>query len=203
MNTISLPDSPRTYRGYGIVSVLAGILGWIASFILFTEYTGNLKDKDHIVNCDLSATISCSQNFGSSFGSLFGFSNTILGLSLFIVPIVIGVLLIAKVKLPNWVMIGNTVGNTLALALTVYLQWASFTQLATLCIYCFLIWTAVISLFWGSFSTISSRSSTAGRALQFLSTNWWMLAVIHLVALLIVGELHISAVSELLAVMGG
>lgn len=201
MSSNSLPDSPRTYRGYGIVSVLAGILGWIASFILFTEYAESLKDKDHIVNCDLSATISCSQNFGSSFGSLFGFSNTVIGLSLFLIPIVIGVLLIAKVDLPNWVRIGNVVGITAALGLTIYLQWASFTQLATLCIYCFLIWTAVISLFWGSFSTISSHNGTTGRVLQFLSANWWMLAIIHLVALLVVGELHISAVSELLAVM--
>lgn len=203
MSSNSLSDLTRTHRSFGIVSVLAGILGWIASFILFTEYTGSLKDKNHIVNCDLSATISCSQNFGSSFGSLFGFSNTIIGLSLFIVPIVIGVLLIARVSLPNWVRIGNVVGITAALGLTIYLQWASFTQLATLCIYCFLIWTAVISLFWGSFSTIDSRNSRASRALRFLSANWWMLAVIHLVVLLVVGELHISAVSELLSVMSG
>lgn len=203
MNSISLPESPRSYRGYGIVSVIAGILGWIASFILFTEYGESIKDKDHIVNCDLSATISCSQNFGSSFGSLFGFSNTVIGLSLFIVPIVIGVFLIAKVALPNWVRIGNIVGITAALGLTIYLQWASFTQLATLCIYCFLIWTAVISLFWGSFSILTSRNGATSRVLQFLSSNWWILAIVHLVTLLIVGELHISAVSELLAVMNG
>ena len=195
------PQLPRTHRSFGIISLLGGLLGWIASFILFNEYTASLRDSNHVTNCDLSSTISCSQNFGSSFGSLFGFSNTVLGLSLFIVPIVIGILLIAEVYLPQWVRIGNVAGIFLAVLLTSYLQWVSFTQLSTLCIYCFMIWTAVILLFWKSIATIDSNSGFLSRPLSFIASNWWGLAVLHFLVILGIGELTIRAVSELLSVI--
>lgn len=201
---------PRNQLVLGIISLLSGILGWWASLRLFLDYVASLKDSGFVPSCDLSAVVSCAQNYGSSYGSIFGFSNTVIGLTLFAIPIVIGVLILGRVSLPRWVYGGYSLGLLGAVVLVSYLQWASFLELRTLCLYCLLIWTVTIPLFWSSLS-VSLEPSEEIKAhrvyerglLGIISGNWWLFALVHLAIVLAIGELSIGAVSSLLQVAFG
>lgn len=204
---------PRSLRVLGIVSIVAGVLGWWASFRLFLDYTATLKDDSFVPSCDISAVVSCTQNYGSSYGSLFGFSNTVIGLSLFTIPIVLGVLILARVKLPGWVYAGYSIGLLGAIVLISYLQFASFTDLKTLCLYCLLIWSVTIPLFWSSLSQSLSRrvptdepappTSFIGAIRTAIVGSWWLFALVHFIAVIAFGELTIGAFSGLISAILG
>jgi len=198
----AIEAAPKASRSFGFLSILGGLLGLYGSFRLFLAYVTSLKVADFVPSCDLSATISCAANLESSYGALLGFSNTALGLALFVVPVVIGVLVLSGVELPRWLSLANLGGNLGAVALITYLQWASFTQLETLCIYCFVIWLAVLAIFWSSLAFVARQWMSphrAGGLLSFISSYWGILWLAHLLVILGWGELSIGAVSELLA----
>lgn len=192
---------PGNSRSFGLLSILGGLLGLYGSFRLFLDYVASLKAANFVPSCDLSDTISCAANLESSYGALLGFSNTVLGLVLFVVPVVIGVLVLSGVELPRWLGLANLGGNLGAVALIAYLQWASFTQLGTLCIYCLTIWLAVLAIFWSSLAFVARQWMSPHRAggfLDFVSSYWGILWLAHLLAILGWGQLSIGAVSELL-----
>lgn len=201
---------PRSLQVLGIVSIVAGVLGWWASFRLFLDYTATLKDDSFLPSCDISAVVSCTQNYSSSYGSLFGFSNTVIGLSLFTIPIVLGVLILARVELPGWVYAGYSIGLLGAIVLISYLQFESFTDLKTLCLYCLLIWSVTIPLFWCSLTMdlglseedYSHRDTSRG-LFGIVSANWWLFALVHLIAVVAFGELSIGAFSGLISAILG
>jgi len=198
----SIEARPKNGMIFGILSILGGLLGLYGSFRLFLDYVASLKTTDFLPSCDLSDTISCAANLESSYGALLGFSNTVLGLALFVVPVVIGVLVLSGIELPRWLGLANLGGNLGAVALVTYLQWASFTQLETLCIYCFVIWLAVLAIFWSSLGFVARQWMSphrAGGLPDFISGYWSILWLAHLLVILGWGELTIGAVSELLA----
>lgn len=195
-------ETPNSNRSFGFLSILGGLLGLYGSFRLFLDYVASLNAANFVPSCDLSDTISCAANLESTYGSLLGFSNTALGLVLFVVPVVIGVLVLSGVELPRWLGLANLGGNLGAVALVTYLQWASFTQLETLCIYCLIIWLAVLAIFWSSLAFVARQWMSphrAGGLLGFISSYWGILWLAHLLVILGWGELSIGAVSELLA----
>ena len=201
---------PRSLQVLGIVSIVAGVLGWWASFSLFLNYTATLKDDSFVPSCDISSVVSCTQNYSSSYGSLFGFSNTVIGLSLFTIPIVLGVLILGKVKLPSWIYAGYSIGLLGAIVLISYLQFASFTELKTLCLYCLLIWSVTIPLFWASLTMALglsgedySHRDTSRGLFGIVSANWWLFALVHLIAVVAFGELSIGAFSGLISAILG
>lgn len=210
-DSIAQPAEPklRGLQPLSIISLIAGVLGWWASLRLFLDYTASLKDSSFVPSCDLSAVVSCMQNYGSSYGSLFGFSNTVIGLTLFVIPIVLGVLILAKVKLPGWIYVGYSVGLFGGIVLISYLQFASFTDLKTLCLYCLLIWTVTIPLFWASLGQSLSRqvltddpappTSFVGGIRTAIVGSWWLFALIHFIAVIAFGELTIGAFSGLIS----
>lgn len=206
-----LTDSkPRRRLVLGIISLVAGVLGWLASLRLFLDYTAGLKDSSYIPSCDLSAVVGCAKNYESAYGSLLGFSNTVLGFTLFTIPVLMGILILARVQLPRWVYSGYSFGLVGAVALITFLQCASFLDLKTLCIYCLLIWTVTIPLFWSSLSvSLDLRLSPEDRAHRITSRglygiiveNWWLFALVHYAAVLAFGQLTIGAVTSLFEVL--
>lgn len=204
------PAAEQSRIVLALISILAGALGWWASLRLLLDSMASLKDGDFIASCNLSAVVSCTQNIESSYGSLFGFSNTVIGLTLFTIPVVLGVLIFGGIKLPRWVYGGYSLGLLGAIVLISYLQFASFLDLKTLCLYCLLIWAVTIPLFWASLSVSLSPSEEA-RAhrvasrgiLGIVSGNWWLFALVHFSAVLVFGELSIGAVSGLIGALFG
>jgi len=197
-----LTDSrPRRRIVLGIISLVAGVLGWLASLRLFLDYTAGLKDSSYIPSCDLSAVVGCAKNYESAYGSLLGFSNTVLGFTLFTIPVIMGILILARVQLPRWVYSGYSFGLLGAVALITFLQCASFLDLKTLCIYCLLIWTVTIPLFWSSLSVSLYGPKGARGLYRIIVENWWLFALVHYAAVLAFGQIAIGAVTSLIEVL--
>ncbi|MBN9612607.1 MAG: vitamin K epoxide reductase family protein, partial [Actinobacteria bacterium] len=132
--------------GFAVFSILLGILGWFASFELATEYIKKLKEPGYIPNCSVSKLVTCGPNMDSAQGSLFGFSNTILGLAAFVAPIAVGVALLAGARFASWFWGLYQVGLLLGFVFVCWLQYQSFFSLGTLCPWCMVVWTAMIPL---------------------------------------------------------
>jgi len=130
--------------------ILFGAVGWFASFMLATEYIKTLKNPDYIPGCSVSVIISCSPNMASWQGSVLGFSNTFIGISMFMIPIVLGVILLTGYKMKKWFWNTYKIGMGAAFIFILWFSYQSIFSLNTLCPWCMVIWVAVIFLFWGS-----------------------------------------------------
>src|SRR5690606_1726804 len=89
---------PLKSRGFALFTILLGAVGLFAAFELASEYIKTLKDTDYVPNCAVSVLVTCGPNMDSWQGSIFGFSNTILGLGAFVAPIAVGVAMLAGAK---------------------------------------------------------------------------------------------------------
>lgn len=174
----------------GWTLLICGGIGLLASFMLTIEYFHNLADPSAQLLCDLSVFVTCQPAMNSTAGAILGFPNVILGLVCFTVAVVSGVLLVARVKLPNWYFIGLQLGLIGAAVLITYLQWFSGYELRALCLWCMVIWTATIPTV--ALTTIGNlangRLGRGGVKAGIGLANWawvviviWYLAVIGLV----------------------
>ena len=75
--------------------ICAGTAGWIVSFLLYHEYIGQLTGGDPLISCSISPVVTCGPNLLSPGGNLLGFSNSIIGMVLFLGPIFAGVTALA------------------------------------------------------------------------------------------------------------
>ena len=133
--------------------------------------------------CDINATLSCTQAYLSSYGSLFGVPVAILGAIWF--AGVLALLLAAPAGTPAF---RENVGayvfalSTVALAVILYLAYASFFILDALCVLCLGTYVAVIGLFIvsGSASTVPMKRlpSRLSRDLRALSSSPLAIAVV-------------------------
>ncbi len=174
----------------GWMLLIGGGIGLLASFMLTIEYFNNLADPSAQLLCDLSVFVTCQPAMNSTAGAILGFPNVILGLVCFTIAVVSGVLVVARVKLPNWYFIGLQLGLIGAAVLITYLQWFSGYELRALCLWCMVIWTATIPTV--ALTTIGNlangRLGRGGVKAGIGLANWawvviviWYLAVIGLV----------------------
>jgi uncharacterized membrane protein/protein-disulfide isomerase len=107
-----------------------------------------LTDPSYASFCDVNATVNCTQAYLSSYGSFFGVPVALFGVFFFTL-----VLLLAGVAgregsparevVPAYIFAMSTIG----LAFILYLGWASYVQLKTLCMLCTLTYVSVIGIF--------------------------------------------------------
>ena len=123
------------------------LLGLAASAAATYVHYNLVKNPDYSSFCDISSTVSCKAAYLSRFGSVAG------------VPVAIGgILFFAWVVLLMWGARGNSrikdsapayifAGSTLALAVSLYLAYASFFILKEVCPLCVATYVAVIGVF--------------------------------------------------------
>lgn len=167
--------SPKN-RAFAVLTILLGAVGLFASFELATEYIKTLQNANYIPNCDVSVLVTCGPNMGSWQGSLFGFSNTVLGIAAFAAPIIIGVAMLAGARFASWFWWGYRAGLLLGLIFIFWLAYQSIFSLGTLCPWCMVVWTVMIPLFF--FTAFKPEASgfvqaPQGRAVVFSTLNSW------------------------------
>jgi uncharacterized membrane protein len=114
--------------------------------------------------CDINATVSCTQAYLSQYGSLWGVPVAILGLFFFAVVLLLAGLagrigVPGRENVPGYVFALSTIG----LGVVLYLAWASFFRLQTVCLLCVVTYVAVIGLFVVSGGASSIPMSTLPR----------------------------------------
>ena len=80
-------------------------------------------------NCDISPLVTCGPNMGSWQGSVFGFSNTIIGVAAFVAPIIVGAALLAGARFSSWFWWLFNLGNLGGIVFVFWLSWQSVFRL--------------------------------------------------------------------------
>lgn len=143
--------APRSTRPPFVLAsflILAGAIGWWASFQLLVAKLQVSQDPNAVLACDHSVLVQCSANLGSHQGEVFGFPNPILGVAGFVAPIAVGVALLAGARFAGWFWALFNSGILAGLALVIWLIGQSIYVLEVLCPYCMVVWSVTIPLFW-------------------------------------------------------
>ena len=130
-----------------------------------------LTDPTYVSVCDVSSTFSCSEAYTSQYGAIGGVPVALLGMLFFL--FVIGLVVLcgrsasAAANLPGYVFAASTLG----LAMVMYLAYASYVILGTICLLCVGTYVAVIGLFLTSGAAAKEpMSSLPARAIRDLGT---------------------------------
>lgn len=126
---------------------LGGVVGFWASFVLTVDKIKLLEDPNYISNCDINSIFSCGEIVNTAQASIFGFPNTLIGIASFSVLITLGILLLARVTLPKWVLSGVVAGSGLAVIFVSYLAYQSIFVIGALCAYCIVAWAMTLPIF--------------------------------------------------------
>jgi uncharacterized membrane protein/protein-disulfide isomerase len=134
--------------------VVFALVGLVASSASAFVHYRILKDPTYASFCDVNATFSCTEAYGSRFGSFAGVPVAVFGVIFF--AFIIGLVALcsrsatAAANLSAYVFAASTVG----LAVVLYLAYASFVILKAVCVLCAGTYIAVIGLFLLSGSAI-------------------------------------------------
>jgi uncharacterized membrane protein len=163
--------SPRRPIALAIFLIVAGALGWWASFSLTVDKFLLLANPDADLDCNFSLLVQCGKNLDSWQGAVFGFPNPILGLGGFVAPIAVGVGLLAGAHFARWFWALFNLGIAGALAFVIWLISQSVFDLRVLCPWCMLVWTVTIPLFW----IVTARNLAEGvYGGRFLRAGTWL-----------------------------
>lgn len=151
MEGVTIEAPPRLFRpgrGLAIWWVVAGVVGWIVAFLLYLEYIGQLTGADALISCSISPIVTCGPNLLSPGGNLLGFSNSILGMVLFLGPVYAGVSALAT---PGghraWYWRTYAAFAAAAFVFVHVLAYRSVFEYGSLCPWCMVIWLVTIPLF--------------------------------------------------------
>lgn len=174
----------KTSLKQGIILILTGLGGLIASFRLTLDKLLILENPNVDLICDINGIIQCGANLDSWQGSVFGFPNSLLGLIAFSVFITIGVVRAVGVELPRWVNVGLLAGTLFSYLWVVWFIYQSFFVIGTLCIWCSLMWVSVIIMFWGNLGiTLQEKQITKNphvvKAGSVIMSWGWVIIVLN------------------------
>ncbi len=181
-------EKPGQPYGLAVFLIVAGALGWLASFALTLEKFHLLDEPDAVLSCDFSLVVQCGANLASAQGAAFGFPNPLIGLGGFVAPIAVGVGLLAGARFANWLWILFDLGIAGALAFVIWLIGQSIFVLGTLCPWCMLVWAVTIPLFWAVTLHIlaTGKLPVPARARRFFAVAYTWVPAITLVSYLVV-----------------
>jgi uncharacterized membrane protein len=142
---VSTPFGARTM---GLLLVVLGGIGFIASFALAWEKYLGFVEPERAASCTINLFVTCTAAMDSWQGALLGFPNPYLGVAAFPVVVTTGVMLLLGTRLPRWYWTSLLVGTVLGQALVFFLMFTSFHVIVALCPYCMVVWTIMWPLLW-------------------------------------------------------
>lgn len=192
---------------FAVFSILAGIIGWYASFELLTERIKTLAKPGYVPNCDFSVLVTCGPNMSSWQGSVFGFTNTIFGVAMFVAPIFVGVALLARARFDGWWWMLYQLGNLFGIILVFWLFSQSVFVLHTLCPWCMVVWSVMIPLWWVNlirpYAVGDIPLPTRGQAFFTVLYSWvWVLIALSYLTLAFIAQVRLDWLSELMRFLG-
>jgi len=183
--------SDRT-KALGVFLILAGLAGLTAAYNLSIDKVTAIISPTTALNCDRSLLVQCSENLRSWQGSLFGFPNPLIGLGGFVVPLVIGIALLAGIRFGRWFWVAFNIGVIGAIAFVIFLISQSVFVIGTLCLWCALVWTFTIPLFWivTLYNLKAGNLRVPARQTRFFAAAYSWVPLITLVCYLVVALLY-------------
>jgi len=135
------------YRGLGWLLTIGGAIGVLCASILLIEKINLLKEPDKALSCDLNPFVSCGSVINTDQASAFGFPNPLMGVAGFAIVATLGLLLVARVTMPDFVWVGLQAGTIFGIGFVTWLQYQSIYEIQALCPYCMVVWAVMIPIF--------------------------------------------------------
>lgn len=171
-------------RGFAWILLITGVIGWAASAVLVLERLRVYADANYITSCDINPWVSCGTVFQTWQASIFGFPNPLIGIVAFAVVITTAVAMLAGASFKRWYWLGLQAGVTLGMVFVVWLWSQALFDIYVLCIYCIVVWTAMIPMF--VFTTIRNMAHgvlPAPAGLVKFTSEWaWVIVALLWVA---------------------
>ena len=193
-----------TEGGIGGIDSVDGFL-WTLSAFFFLLGCGSidylLKNPDYMPNCSVSVLVTCGPNMDSWQGSIFGFSNTIIGVTAFVAPIAVGVALLAGARFAPWFWWLYELGLLFGFGLILWLASQSIFMLSTLCPWCMVVWSVMIPLWWiGALRPHAvgdvPHTKRVQRAFAVLYSWSWVLILVTYVLIALVAQVQLDWFGE-------
>jgi uncharacterized membrane protein len=185
------PGLPAGERWLGILLLVAGLVGLIASAALAIEKQRLLENPFYVPACSLGEAVDCGAVMRSRQATTLGVSNAFLGLAGFGGLLATGMLLATGAQLTRtyrWIL---QIGLTLAVVLVHWLIFNALYRIGALCPFCMAVWGATIPSFWyvtlDNARPLAARDSRLGRAVAVAQRNHgivvtlWILLIAALV----------------------
>lgn len=173
-----------------LILVIGGFLGLFAAFTLTLEKIALIKDPSHQLSCSLNPVLSCGPIIMSDQASAFGFPNPLIGLISYAVVITVGMGLLAGALYKRWFWLGLQAGTVFGVVFIHWLAFESIFRLDALCLYCLLVWSVTLPMFWyttlynlqqGHIKTPAVLKSVVSFATQHhleVLVSWYLLFVV-------------------------
>src|SRR2546426_5901328 len=146
------------------VALLCALIGLVVSSAAAYVHYRLVFDPTYQSFCDVSSTISCTQVYLSRYSTFRGIPVAIFGALWFVAAALLSVSgMTARPSVRESVPGYLFVLSTLALAVVLYLAYASIVVLKTYCVLCFITYAAVIGLFVVSGAATSFPMTTLPR----------------------------------------
>jgi uncharacterized membrane protein len=131
-------------RTSALTMLIAGILGFAASFILTIDKFKVLKDSGFTPSCNINSTLNCKSVMLSKQAEVFGFPNSLIGIGTFAMMLVIAVALLMGIRFPKlfWQLV--LAGTALAVLFCHWLAFQTTFEIGALCPYCMVAWFATL-----------------------------------------------------------
>jgi uncharacterized membrane protein len=128
-------------------SIILAIISLVSATILTLEKIQLWKDPSYVPSCSWNPLFSCQGPMNSWQSSLFVIPNPIIGMMGF--AMVITILIISlSVTFPKKIWGLYLIGIALAFIFIIWLMFQTLYVIGALCIYCMVVWAALIPLFW-------------------------------------------------------
>lgn len=130
-----------------ISSIIFAVIAFIAATILTLEKIELWKNPDYVPTCSWNPLFSCQGPMNSWQSSVFYVPNPILGMVGFaIVAMFLAITLFTPLPKILWNFF--LAGVTFCFGFIIWLLTQSVYDIQALCLYCMVVWVAVIPLFW-------------------------------------------------------
>lgn len=201
MTEVSRGQSVRASRGMALFWLITGLIGWVTSFLLFLEWLGQLDGSNHaVVSCTLSVIVSCTPNLLSPAGNLLGFSNSIIGITAFTAPVIVGMATLAGGAFKRWFWALFNVGILGGFCLVQFFAYFSIFVGGHLCPWCMCVWLATIPMFWYT-TGWTLKSGVWGSWLKGLGStifSWgWVITLAHYALIAVLAEIVLHAIESI------
>lgn len=137
-----------TNRILSLFLAIVGFIGALASSILIVERIHLLEDPNYVPMCNIGEALDCATVMTTDQAAVFGFPNPIIGVIGFSIVLAIGMAGLAGATFKGWYWGGLQIGVTFAIMFIHWLMYQTLFEIVALCLYCMVVWTVTIPLFW-------------------------------------------------------
>src|SRR5574343_1675561 len=120
-------------KTFPYILIIGSIIGLLASFVLTVDTIKLIGNPDVQLPCNINPFISCTSVASTWQSKVFGFPNSLLGITAFSMLFAVGVMLLSggRSKKPLWLLVN--VGTLAAMIFVIWFFFESVYRIGSLC----------------------------------------------------------------------